>query len=304
MKEDMINAIPVTHSAIHVKSPAKINLFLHITGRRPDGYHDLLSLMCGVSLYDDITLAPSSHPGLPSAVITRRFRKTVPIWLFGRQTFFSRNWGHRPALPQSGDADGLGISIKKNIPVAAGLGGGSSNAAMVLATLNTVFDHPFSNACLGKMGLSLGADVPFFLFGRPAIAKGIGERLVLYEKLKHYTIILVCPEFSVSTAWVYKNLNLRLTKGEKKLKNFLFGTPAFDVSQHLCNDLESVTTGRHPEILQIKQKLMELNAQGALMSGSGPAVFGIFGEPGRAESAYDVLVKQGKWRVFITETLL
>jgi 4-diphosphocytidyl-2-C-methyl-D-erythritol kinase len=154
------------------------------------------------------------------------------------------------------------------------------------------------------MGSLLGADVPFFLFGRPAIAKGIGEQLASYEKLKDYTILLVCPEFAVSTAWVYKNLNLRLTKCEKKLKNFLFGKPLYEVGQHLCNDLESVTTERHPEILQIKQKLIEMNAKGALMSGSGPSVFGIYEEPARAESAYDALAREGNWQVFITKALL
>jgi 4-diphosphocytidyl-2-C-methyl-D-erythritol kinase len=122
--------------------------------------------------------------------------------------------------------------------------------------------------------------------------------------VKDYTILLVCPELSVSTAWVYKNLNLRLTKCEKKLKNFLFGRPEFKAGQHLCNDLESVTTGRYPEILQIKKKLMDLKARGALMSGSGPTVFGIFREPDRAESAYDALAGEGEWQVFITKALL
>ena len=289
---------------MQVKSPAKINLFLHITGRRPDGYHTLLSLMCGVSLYDDIDLAPSDCPGIAIRCDHEAVPEDSTNLAFRAADLFFRELGRQPALPRSGGGSGLGITIKKNIPVAAGLGGGSSNAAMVLTALNTLFDHPFSRARLVKMGLLLGADVPFFLFGRPAIAKGIGERLVLYEKLKHYTIILVYPKISVSTAWVYKNLNLRLTKGEKKLKNFPFGVPVFDVRKHLRNDLESVTTGRHPEILQIKQKLMELNAQGALMSGSGPTVFGVFREPGTAESAYDVLVKQREWQVFITETLL
>jgi len=286
-----------------VKSPAKINLFLHITGRRPDGYHNLLSLMCGVSLYDDILLAPASQPG----IVVRCDHEAVPEdntnLAFRAADLFFRKLGRRPALPRAGDAEGLTITLKKKIPVAAGLGGGSSNAATVLATLNQIFDHPFSSAALDKMGLSLGADVPFFLFGRPALAKGIGEQLSPYEKLKDYTIILVCPDFSVSTGWVYKNLNLRLTKCEKKLKNFLFGRPVFEINQHLCNDLESVTTGKHPEILQIKQKLMELNARGALMSGSGPVVFGIYDEPDRAASAYDVLAKEGMWRVFITKTL-
>ncbi|MEN8243777.1 MAG: 4-(cytidine 5'-diphospho)-2-C-methyl-D-erythritol kinase [Thermodesulfobacteriota bacterium] len=289
---------------MNVKSPAKINLFLHITGRRPDGYHNLLSLMCGVSLYDDILLAPSSRPGISIRCDHAAVPEDKTNLAYRAAELFFNHLGRQPVFPGAGDAEGLAIAIKKNIPVAAGLGGGSSNAASVLTALNRIFDHPFSNASLDRMGLSLGADVPFFLFGRPAIAKGIGEQLASYEKLKDYTILLVCPEFSVSTAWVYKNLNLRLTKCEKKLKKFLFGRPLYEVGQHLCNDLESVTTGRHPEILQIKQKLMEMNAKGALMSGSGPSVFGIYEEPARAESAYDALVGEGNWQIFITKPLL
>jgi 4-diphosphocytidyl-2-C-methyl-D-erythritol kinase len=288
---------------MHIKSPAKINLFLHVTGRRPDGYHNLLSLMCGVSLYDDILLAPIPRAG----IVVRCDHRAVPedetnLAYRAADLFFSK-LGRPPALSCSNAAQGLSITIHKKIPVAAGLGGGSSNAAAVLTALNRIFDHPFSSSSLNKMGLSLGADVPFFLLGGPAIAKGIGEQLTPYEKLKNYTVILACPNLSVPTAWVYKNLNLRLTKCEKKLKNFLFGRPVFKAGQHLCNDLESVTIGRHPEILEIKKKLMELNARGALMSGSGPAVFGIFREPDRAESAYDVLAREGKWPVFITKTL-
>jgi 4-diphosphocytidyl-2-C-methyl-D-erythritol kinase len=259
--------------------------------------------MCGVSLYDDILLAPDFHAG----ITVKCDHEAVPdnntnLAYRAADLFFSK-LGRRPAVPLSDNTEGLRITIKKKIPVAAGLGGGSSNAATVLATLNKMYSQPFSNVSLAQMGLSLGADVPFFLFGRPAIAKGIGEQLTPYEKVKDYTILLVCPKLSVSTAWVYKNLNLRLTKCEKKLKNFLFGRLEFTVGQHLCNDLESVTTGRYPEILQIKKKLMDLNARGALMSGSGPTVFGIFREPDRAESAYDVLAKEGTWRVFITKTL-
>lgn len=289
---------------MHIKSPAKINLFLHITGRRPDGYHNLLSLMCGVSLYDDILLAPASRPGISIRCDHGAVPEDKTNLAYRAAALFFSHLGRLPVFPGVGDAEGLAITIKKNIPVAAGLGGGSSNAASVLTALNRIFDYPFADASLDRMGLSLGADVPFFLFGRPAIAKGIGEQLSSYEKLKDYTILLVCPEFSVSTAWVYKNLNLRLTKCEKKLKKFLFGRPLYEVGRHLCNDLESVTTGRHPEILQIKQKLMELDAKGALMSGSGPSVFGIYEEPARAEFAYDDLVGAGNWQVFITKPLL
>ena len=289
---------------MRVKSPAKINLFLHVTGRRPDGYHNLVSLMCGVSLYDEIRLAPASGPGIsvdcdhPAVPVdeTNLAHKAASL-------FFS-TLERRPLFPRAGASEGLLIAIKKKIPVAAGLGGGSSNAAAVLKTLNQLFDRPFSSASLNEMGLSIGADVPFFLCGRPAIAQGVGEQLSLYEKLKDYTVILVCPEFPVSTAWVYKNLNLRLTKCKKELTNFPFGAPVFSVAKHLCNDLETVTTTRHPEILQIKRKLMTLNAEGALMSGSGPTVFGIFSDPEKAASAYDVLARGEKRRVFITKTLL
>jgi 4-diphosphocytidyl-2-C-methyl-D-erythritol kinase len=240
---------PKLNTQMNVKSPAKINLFLHITGKRPDGYHNLLSLMCGVSLYDDLLLAPDFHPGITVKCDHEAVPEDNANLAYQAAALFFSKLGRRPAVPFSGETEGLSIAIKKRIPVAAGLGGGSSNAASVLAALNKMYSHPFSNSSLAKMGLSLGADVPFFLFGCPAIAKGVGEQLTPYEKVKNYTILLVCPELSVSTAWAYKNLNLRLTKCEKKLKKFLFGIPEFKAGQHLCNDLESVTTERYPEIL-------------------------------------------------------
>jgi len=288
---------------LRIKSPAKINLFLHVTAKRSDGYHDLLSLMCCISLYDNITLSPSSCQGIEICCMHASVPENHTNLAYRAAALFFRELGCDPAFPESGEKNGLRIKIEKNIPVAAGLGGGSSNAAAVLSALNSVYDHPFSMATLSNMGLSLGADVPFFLFGKPAIAAGIGEKLTDYAKLRHFTLMLVCPEFSVSTAAVYKKLNLRLTKCEKKLKKFLFGEPVFDVRQHLCNDLELVTTVLHPEILQIKQKLMDLNANGALMSGSGPAVFGVFTESDKARFAYDVLAENDNWRVFIAETL-
>jgi len=116
--------------------------------------------------------------------------------------------------------------------------------------------------------------------------------------------VLICPEVAVSTAMVYKNLNLRLTKCEKKLKNFPFEMPVFDAGIHLCNDLETVTTEFCPEIQTIKQKLVGMNAVGALMSGSGPTVFGLFNDPEEARAAYRSLLKNENRRVWIAEPLL
>ena len=117
---------------------------------------------------------------------------------------------------------GLRIHIEKKIPVGAGLGGGSSNAAAVLTALNHHFDRPLSTPALMALGARIGADVPFFIFGRPALAEGIGDRLDPFPHLTPWTALLVYPNEAVSTAWVYKNLNLRLTKDEKKLSKFHF----------------------------------------------------------------------------------
>jgi len=290
---------------LHIQSPAKINLFLHITGKRPDGYHDLLSLMCCISLYDQISIEPTvNKEGIAIRCHDAAIPEDETNLVYRAADLFFRELGCKPTLAGVGRAGGLSITIEKKIPVGAGLGGGSSNAASILSVLNHNHGRPFSSTVLKDMGLSIGADVPFFLFQKPAIARGVGEKLQLYEKLGYFTIVLVCPKVSISTAAVYKNLNLRLTKCEKKLKNFPFELPIFDVGQHLCNDLETVTLALCPEIGTIKQKLMELNAKGALMSGSGPSVFGLFIDPHEARAAYDSLSENKNWQVWAAEPLL
>ena len=187
-------------------SPAKINLFLHITGRRPDGYHELVSLMSCIGLHDQVSLTFNTgktsvtcrHPDVPNDEGNIAYRAAA--------CFFK-------AL---GKADGVEIFIDKHIPVAAGLGGGSSNAASVLLGLNDYYENPFSRDDLKRMGLSLGADVPFFICRKPALASGIGEKLAPYPWLKPYHILLIFQGIGISTAQVYKNLNLALTNREKR----------------------------------------------------------------------------------------
>lgn len=284
--------------AIELHAPAKINLFLKVTGRRPDGYHLLLTLMCCVSLYDIVRLSIGpgpgrlfcNHPEVPadeSNLAVRAIRR------------FFQAWGSDKAQ----DAACISLNLEKRIPIGAGLGGGSSDAAAVLSGLNHLFGYPLAGSELARIGLSLGADVPFFLFGRPAIATGIGEKLQPYGQLPAYKVLLVYPGFSVSTAEVYKNLNLRLTKCKKRLRYPSFKKEKFNVDQHLCNDLESVTALRSPEINQIKDQLLKSGALGALMSGSGSTVFGLFQDAEQARLAERAIAGETHWQSFLVDLL-
>jgi 4-diphosphocytidyl-2-C-methyl-D-erythritol kinase len=279
-------------------SPAKINLFLYVTGKRQDGYHDLYTLMCPVSLHDVVELnfnataicIRCAHPEVPEDASNLAHRAA--------QMFFKRLGESR-----GGQLQGVEISITKKIPVAAGLGGGSSDAATVLIGLNRYFGSPFSPQVLEEMGLTIGADVPFFIQGKPAIATGVGEVLAPVQSLPAFYVLLVNPGVPVSTAEVYKNLNLGLTNNQKINKEALFGVRNIDPVRYLWNDLERVTASKFPEIQVIKEALLANGAEGALMTGSGPTVFGLFYDVNRAQQAYQILSRHGKWRLFLAEAI-
>jgi 4-diphosphocytidyl-2-C-methyl-D-erythritol kinase len=261
-----------------ILSPAKINLFLQVTGKRPDGFHELFSLMCCLDLFDIIFL---QFGGKKIEIESSNLQ--IPL--------DETNIAHKAAtlfFKSLKTTDGLNIRIEKSIPVAAGLGGGSSNAASVLSGLNQHYGFPFSRDELMSLGLELGADVPFFLFQKPALASGVGEKLEAYPGSLPYHILLFNPGIEVPTAEVYRNLNLGLTKCKKKITKLFLKQSGFDASLHLCNDLETVTISKYPVIESLKKQLLAHGALGALMSGSGPTVFGLFsdshtaGEAGRA----------------------
>ncbi len=277
-----------------ILSPAKINLFLQIIGKRPDGYHDLFSLMCCIGLCDTVSLdvgvektaVSCDHPHVPEDETNLAFAAAD---LFYKR--MKRN-------------EGVKISIQKQIPVAAGLGGGSSNAAAVFLGLNRYYGYPFSTDELMSMGRSIGADVPFFIFRKPATASGIGEKLEVYPGLEKTKILLVFPGFSVSTATVYKNLNLRLTKCKKKLKYSLLNKGGFDPGCHLCNDLEAVVASKYPVINTVKTALLDHGALGALMSGSGPTVFGLFSDSNKASTAKHALARSDDtWQLYLADMI-
>lgn len=278
-----------------IPSPAKINLFLKVVGRRPDGYHEIITLVSRIGLFDTVVLdfnQPSisvdcSHPGVPEDRSNLAYQAAL--------LFFD-------ALSID---DGVAIFIDKVIPVAAGLGGGSSNAAAVLMGLNEHYGFPLGAGDLMEIGLKVGADVPFFLFRHVAVARGIGDRLEMYSKLPPLSVALVCPGFEVRTAWVYKNLRLGLTNGEEDSK---IQSLEQDFSRHkhvLFNDLERVTIGRFPQIQTIKDLLLDLGAEAALMSGSGPSVFGLFSDAKQAAKAIEGIMRlRQRWKTFLVELLL
>lgn len=291
--------MPQESGHIKIFSPAKINLFLQVMGKRADGYHDLVSLMCCICLYDIIYLESvgkeikvlCNHPDVPDGMKNIAWQATA---------LFGKNLQKRHGI----DFSGIQIQINKKIPVAAGLGGGSSNAAAVLLGLNKMYGYPFSVGELMKMGADIGADVPFLIYQKPAIATGIGDRLQSFKGLRPLKLLLVDPGFSVSTALIYKNLNLGLTNCAKKLKQFYFDQPDFDIEKYLCNDLEAVTISLFPEVYAVKETLLREGATGALMSGSGPSVFGFFSSLEDLQNAKQAISKNRPWRLIPTELII
>ena len=273
-------------------APAKINICLHVLNRRSDGYHDLAMLMQRVSLYDKISISVTD--GVDIRVQCGGV--TLPD---GQQNIAAR--AAQALLDRAGIRQGLEIVIEKNIPVAAGLGGGSSDAATVLMGLNDKLGLGFSSEQLMETGVKLGADVPFFIFKHPAWATGIGDKLEEVHGLPQVWYVLVNPGLEVSTAWVYKNL--RLTSARDNLRIPRFSGAVEEVVNLLYNDLETVTVERFPLIEKVKQQLIQLGARGALMSGSGSTVFGVFSDERTAQAAADEMSCHDGWRAFAVKPI-
>lgn len=280
-------------------APAKVNIFLRITGRRPNGYHDLESLMTPLALADVLMIRRET-----GAREELEFKMDGAALAPDDENIVVRAVkAYREASSEKLGV--INITLKKIIPIAAGLGGGSSDAASALLALNFLADKPLPMPVLAAIGVRLGADVPFFLHEKPCLARGIGEMLTPLAVSKSYGVVLVNPNFAVSTRWVYENLDLALTAkargetidmSEEKLAQG-------DWSTLLQNDLERVTVSKYPQLEEIKAALKSLGAKGALMSGSGPTVFGLFAGEAQAKNAAQSLAKQERWKVFATKTV-
>ena len=262
VKPGMTNHIKLMSSCI--ESPAKINLRLEILKKRKDGYHELRTVFQKIDLHDTIHFFLKEEKGI--SIVTDH--PDLPV---GKSNLVYR--AAESILERSDYRGGVHIEIKKKIPLGAGLGGGSSNAAATLKVLNHLLKVDLSQKDLMGMGLRIGTDVPFFFLEGAAIGSGIGERLKDIE-LPGLWYILIYPNFQVSTRWAYQNFVLTKRRFHINLQRFL-RTPE-GISHILRNDLEEVVSGQYPQIAVMKKLLLDIGALGALMTGSGPTVFGVF----------------------------
>ncbi len=276
-------------------APAKINLFLRVLRKRPDGYHDIVSLMQKITIFDELIFTPR-----PRGIVLQCPNSDLPVSednlvIRAAKTIFSH----------TGYSSGVEIILTKNIPVAAGLGGGSSDAATTLLTLNEMCRLGLEKTELMKMGAKLGADIPFFIFGNSAFATGIGDELEAWENPLKLNIVLINPCFSLPTKLVYESLNLRLTK-----ERINYSIPRFlelsDIIREMHNDLETASLRMHPGLMDIQQLLLRHGALSAMMSGSGPTVFGIFSDENTAKKAAEVINDEvsGQFLVFFAQSFL
>jgi len=287
---------------VKIRAPAKINLRLRVVGKRADGYHLLDTLMLPVSLYDEIIINKGGKIGKKTGLKERLIVTCDdPLVPQGRQ-----NLAHKAAslvLNGRGINESVQIRIHKRIPIGAGLGGGSTDAAATLIGLNRLFRLGYTLKRLEKISSALGADVPFFVKGVPARVRGIGERLTPLRGTPPLWLIILYPNFPVSTAWVYRNLPRKLTKAIVNTSiNFSLGSPA-NLRKLLVNDLETVTMGRYPRIGLLKEELARQGAVGTLMSGSGSSVFGVFPSKRSAERAFRRLRKEREVQAFLVRVL-
>jgi 4-diphosphocytidyl-2-C-methyl-D-erythritol kinase len=280
--------------ALHLNSPAKVNLRLDILRRREDGYHELRTIFQKISLHDTLYFTLKKRMGI--SITTNH-----PNLSLGKGNLVYQ--AAQSILRRSEYKGGVRIEIKKRIPLGAGLGGGSSNAATTLKALNQMLGLDLSKEKLMGMGVKIGADVPFFFLEGSAIASGIGEKLKKIQ-LPCLWYVLIYPNFEVSTRWAYQNFVL--TKRQFHSKFHRFPQTPEKIPSVLWNDLEGVVSKEYPEIEVMKKMLYSAGALGALMTGSGPTVFGIFSEKKDASKAYKKvrsMVSERGWRVLRAESI-
>jgi 4-diphosphocytidyl-2-C-methyl-D-erythritol kinase len=258
-------------SPVVIKAYAKLNLYLDVVGKRSDGYHDIKTVFQSISLHDMLRLIPNpaevevvtAHPNMPSQKQNLAYKAAV---VFQQETETYR---------------GVSIVLEKNIPIGAGLGGGSADAAATLAGLNLLWGTNLDEEVLLRMAARVGSDVPFCLMGGRAAGSGRGEKLTKLPMGAPLWFVIATPPFSVSTADVYRNLNAPASGPERekevseKFRQVLECLHAGNLKDVLCSVMEQVVLKRYPELKELKRDLQRAGCSAAVMSGSGPTIYGL-----------------------------
>ena len=275
------------NGVIKLKALAKINLGLDVLGRRENGYHDVRMIMQSIYLYDNVTIEKQEEPGIK--LVTNLHYLPID----------EKNIAYKAAkmlMDEFQISCGVKIVLDKHIPVAAGMAGGSSNAAAVLVGMNRLFGLNLSQQDLMDRGVKLGADVPYCVMRGTVLAEGIGEILTPLDPLPKCYILVAKPTVSVSTKTVYEKLDSHEIEDHPDIDGILEGLKNADlkkVASSMGNVLERVTVDDHPIIEDIKKVMKENGALNAMMSGSGPTVFGIYEDKKLAKQAQQKIKKEG-----------
>lgn len=277
------------------KAYAKINLSLDVVGKREDGYHLLEMIMQNVDIYDELEFKICNE-GIKINCDGGNIPLNKNNLIYKAIDLFFKTYDIK---------SGIEVSVVKNIPVAAGMAGGSADAAVTLKCMRDMFKNDVTDEELMKLGLQIGADVPYCILGGTALCEGIGEVVTPLKSFKGKTLVVVKPNFGVSTVWVYKNIDINKIHKHPKTKE-LIGAIKSDDLMYICNNmrnvLENVTIKEYPVIRKIKEQMIEYGAIGSMMSGSGPTVFGFFDDDKKAEEYYEV-VKEKYNKCYITKTI-
>lgn len=272
-----------SNNDISLKALAKINLGLDVVRRREDGYHEVRMIMQTIQLYDRLDIKRTQEPGI-------QIQTNLSFLPVNENNLIYK--AAKLLMDEFSITDGVSVKLDKRIPVAAGMAGGSTDAAAMLIGVNRLFSLGLTKRQLMERGVQIGADVPYCIMRGTALAEGIGEALSPLPPMVKCPVLIAKPSISVSTKFVYQNLKLDDTTIHPDIERLIDDIKAknlHDIAAHMGNVLETVTIPNYPVIDEIKKHMLSNGALGAMMSGSGPTVFGLFDNEDTAKKAYKAM---------------
>lgn len=272
-----------SNNDISLKALAKINLGLDVVRRREDGYHEVRMIMQTIQLYDRLDIKRTQEPGI-------QIQTNLSFLTVNENNLIYK--AAKLLMDEFSITDGVSVKLDKRIPVAAGMAGGSTDAAAMLIGVNRLFSLGLTKRQLMERGVQIGADVPYCIMRGTALAEGIGEALSPLPPMVKCPVLIAKPSISVSTKFVYQNLKLDDTTIHPDIDRLIDDIKAknlHDIAAHMGNVLETVTIPNYPVIDEIKKHMLSNGAVGAMMSGSGPTVFGLFDDEDTAKKAYKAM---------------